>query len=539
MNGQSHYGGAVGGRWASIRLEREEEVAVVSQEKTSQSTQAGPLQIQDVTVIDNIKLKKAITAAALGNAMEWFDFGVYGFVAYALGQVFFPNTSPGTQTIAALATFSVPFLVRPLGGVFFGIMGDRFGRQKVLSLTIIIMAASTFCIGLIPSYAAIGIWAPILLLICKLAQGFSVGGEYTGAAIFVAEYAPDRRRGFLGSWLDFGSIAGFVLGAGFVVLLSSMVGGEAFLEWGWRIPFLFAAPLGLIGLYLRHAAEETPAFTQQLEALEKEDRDAIGDRPLVSFKEIVRKYWRALGVSIGMVLVTNVTYYMLLTYMPTYLSQSLGYSEDHGVLIIIVVMIGMLFVQPVVGFLSDKFGRRPFLVVGSVGLLLSSVFAFRLIAGGNIAMIFTGLLILAVLLNCLTGIMASTLPALFPARIRYSALAAAFNISIIIAGLTPTIAAWLVNATGNLYLPAYYLMGAAVVGLVTAFFLPETANRPLRGDTPNASTKKEASLLLQEAYSSIEQRVELIDVDIQMHRQQINELELRRKALVDQHPELK
>ena len=183
--------------------------------QTSDASQQGrPLQIDDITVIDNTKLKKAVTAAALGNAMEWFDFGVYGFVAFALGKVFFPDASPTVQIIAALGTFSVPFLVRPLGGVFFGVMGDRFGRQKVLSLTIIIMAVSTFCIGLIPSYRSIGIWAPVLLLLCKLAQGFSVGGEYTGAAVFVAEYAPDRRRGFLGSWLDFGSIAGFVLGAG-------------------------------------------------------------------------------------------------------------------------------------------------------------------------------------------------------------------------------------------------------------------------------------------------------------------------------------
>lgn len=504
----------------------------------SSSSQATPLQIHDIKVIDNTKLKKAITAAALGNAMEWFDFGVYGFVAYALGQVFFPNAAPGIQTIAALATFSVPFLVRPLGGLFFGVMGDRFGRQKVLSLTIIIMAASTFCIGLIPSYATIGIWAPILLLLCKLAQGFSVGGEYTGAAIFVAEYAPDRRRGFLGSWLDFGSIAGFVLGAGLVVFLSTMVGEQDFLDWGWRIPFYLAAPLGLIGLYLRHAAEETPAFTQQLEALEKADRNSIEDRPMVSFKEIINKYWRALCVCIGMVLVTNVTYYMLLTYMPTYLSQSLGYSEDRGVLIIIVVMIGMLFVQPVVGFLSDRFGRRPFLIIGSVGLLLFALPAFHLIASGHIATIFAGLLILAILLNCLTGIMASTLPALFPARIRYSALAAAFNISIIVAGLTPTVAAWLVEATNNIYLPAYYLMCAAVVGLITAFFLPETANKPLRGDTPSASNKTEAKLLLKEAYSHIEERVDKLDDEILSLEQQIEELQQRRQALVDRHPKL-
>lgn len=170
--------------------------------------------------------------------MEWFDFGVYGYGVCA-GSGLLPFRLPGIQMIAALATFSVPFLVRPLGGVFFGIMGDKFGRQKVLSVTIIIMAISTFCIGLIPSYESIGIWAPVLLLLAKLAQGFSVGGEYSGAAIFVAEYSPDRKRGFMGSWLDFGSIAGFVCGAGVVVLISSILGEAAFHEWGWRIPFFW------------------------------------------------------------------------------------------------------------------------------------------------------------------------------------------------------------------------------------------------------------------------------------------------------------
>ena len=242
------------------------------------SSNAKPLHIDDITVVDNSKLG-AVTAAALGNAMEWFDFGVYGFVAATLGKVFFPDASPAVQTIAALGTFSVPFLVRPLGGVFFGLMGDKFGRQKVLSITIIIMAISTFLIGLIPSYLSIGLWAPILLLLCKLAQGFSVGGEYTGAAVFVAEYAPDRQRGFLGSWLDFGSIAGFVLGAGLVVLLQTSLTEASFQEWGWRIPFLIAGPLGVLGLYLRHAAEETPAFIEQLEKMEQEDRAALTSAP--------------------------------------------------------------------------------------------------------------------------------------------------------------------------------------------------------------------------------------------------------------------
>lgn len=206
-----------------------------------------PITLRDVTIIDDAKLRKAITAASLGNAMEWFDFGVYGFVAYALGKVFFPGADPSLQMIAALGTFSVPFLIRPLGGLFFGMLGDKYGRQKITAITIVIMSISTFCIGLIPSYATIGIWAPILLLICKMAQGFSVGGEYTGASIFVAEYSPDRKRGFMGSWLDFGSIAGFVMGAGVVVLISTVVGEENFLDWGWRIPFFWRCRWASLG----------------------------------------------------------------------------------------------------------------------------------------------------------------------------------------------------------------------------------------------------------------------------------------------------
>lgn len=488
-----------------------------------------PLQIQDITIIDDAKLKKAITAAALGNAMEWFDFGVYGFVAYALGQIFFPGATPGVQVIAALATFSVPFLVRPLGGIFFGALGDKYGRQKILAITIIIMAISTFCIGLIPSYDSIGIWAPILLLLAKLAQGFSVGGEYSGAAIFVAEYSPDKKRGFMGSWLDFGSIAGFVLGAGVVVVLSSVLGEQRFMAWGWRLPFFLALPLGVIGLYLRHALEETPAFQKHSENLQQQ---SAADAPQsVSFAEIARGHWRSLLSCVGLVIATNVTYYMLLTYMPSYLSHNLHYPEDHGILIIIVVMLGMLFVQPVIGLLSDRFGRRPFVIVGSIGLLLLAVPCFMLITSGSLVLIFAGLLVLAVLLNAFTGVMASSLPAMFPTKIRYSALAIAFNISVLIAGLTPTLSAWLVEVTQNLYMPAYYLMAIAVVGLITGILMKETANLPLKGATPAASDKAEARELLQEQYDTIEQKIEALNV-------QIATLGAQRQRLIAQHPDI-
>jgi len=321
-----------------------------------------------------------------------------------------------------------------------------------------------------------------------------------------------------------------------VVLLQTMLGEQTFLDWGWRIPFFVAGPLGLLGLYLRHAAEETPAFTQQLERMEKEDRDAVQEKPSVSFREIFAKYRRALLVSIGMVLVTNITYYMLLTYMPTYLSGSLGYTEGHGVLIIVVVMVGMLFVQPVVGFVSDKVGRKPFLLVGSLGLLVTAIPSFFLIGSDNTALIFLGLLLIAIFLNCLIGIMASTLPALFPTRIRYSALASSFNVAIIFAGLTPTVAAWLVEETDNLMMPAYYLMAASLIGLITSFFLPETANRPLRGETPTASSRKEAKVLLQQAYEHIEQSVQDVDAEIAALEEKLDALRVRRQRLADRHP---
>ena len=497
----------------------------------SRKNRVNPIGLNDITIVDDAKMRKAITAAALGNAMEWFDFGVYGFVAYVLGKVFFPDASPSVQMIAALATFSVPFLIRPLGGLFFGRLGDKYGRQKVLAATIVIMSLSTFAIGLIPSYDSIGIWAPILLLLAKMAQGFSVGGEYTGASIFVAEYAPDRKRGFLGSWLDFGSIAGFVLGAGVVVLISAVIGEDAFQSWGWRLPFFLALPLGMIGLYLRHALEETPAFQQHVEQLEQGDREGLAGGPKVSFKEVATKHWRSLMTCVGVVVVTNVTYYMLLTYMPSYLSHNLHYSENHGVLIIIAIMVGMLFVQPMIGFVSDKIGRKPFILFGSIALFFLAIPAFMLINSGKLGLIFSGLLIIAVVLNFFIGVMASTLPAMFPTHIRYSALASAFNISILIAGLTPTAMAWLVETTNNLYMPAYYLMVFAVLGLFTALTMKETANKPLRGAAPAASDIEEAKELLQEHEDNIEQKIEDIDA-------QIAELEAKRENLVQQHPRI-
>ncbi|MGW5821471.1 MFS transporter, partial [Streptomyces noursei] len=332
----------------------------------------------EVTVVDPAMVKRAVSAAALGNAMEWFDFGVYSYIAVTLGHVFFPSGNPTAQLLSTFGTFAAAFLVRPLGGMFFGPLGDRIGRQKVLAITMIMMAAGTFAIGLIPSYAMIGVGAPILLLLARLVQGFSTGGEYGGASTFIAEYAPDKKRGFLGSWLEFGTLAGYVGGAGLVTLMTALLSTEDLHSWGWRIPFLIAGPMGIIGLYLRMRLEETPAFAQlekEAHAKEKARREV---EKRIGLREMIFGQWRAMLLCVGLVLVFNVTDYMLLSYLPSYLTSELKYDETHGLMVILVVMVAMMCVQPFVGKLSDRFGRRPIIATGCVGFLVLSVPALLL-----------------------------------------------------------------------------------------------------------------------------------------------------------------
>ncbi|MCF8869698.1 glycine betaine/L-proline transporter ProP [Xanthomonas campestris pv. campestris] len=452
------------------------------------------LQLDEVTVVDRGMLRKAVGAAALGNAMEWFDFGVYGYLAVTLGQVFFPSSSPTAQLIATFATFTVAFLVRPIGGMVFGPLGDRYGRQKVLAATMILMALGTFSIGLIPSYAQIGLWAPALLLLARLLQGFSTGGEYGGAATFIAEYATDRNRGLMGSWLEFGTLGGYIAGAATVTALHMALSQAQMLDWGWRVPFLVAGPLGLLGLYMRMKLEETPAFRAYTEQSEQRERETAGQ----GLMTLLRLHWPQLLKCVGLVLVFNVTDYMLLTYMPSYLSVTMGYAESKGLLLIILVMLVMMPLNVVGGMFSDKLGRRPMIIGACAALFALAIPCLLLIGSGSDVLIFTGLMLLGLALVCFTSSMPSTLPALFYTPVRYSALSIAFNVSVsLFGGTTPLVTAWLVERTGDPLVPAYYLMGAAAIGLVTMLFVRETAGLPLRGSPPAVASDAEARALLQ------------------------------------------
>jgi MFS transporter, MHS family, proline/betaine transporter len=462
--------------------------------RNARSTSPSTLTLGDITIVDHALLKRAVGAMALGNAMEWFDFGVYSYIAVVLGKVFFPSSSPSAQLIATFGTFAAAFLVRPIGGMVFGPLGDRIGRQRVLAMTMILMAIGTFCIGLIPSYHAIGILAPALLLVARLVQGFSTGGEYGGAATFIAEFSTDARRGFYGSFLEVGTLAGYILGAGTVALLTATLSHDALLSWGWRVPFMIAGPLGLVGLYIRMKLEETPAFKKEADAREAHERA----RPKQSFTALMRQQFRPMMQCIGLVLIFNVTDYMALSYLPSFLSATLHFDETHGLFLVLLVMLLMIPMTLFAGHLSDIVGRKPVMMIGCIGLFVLSIPALLLVRTGALFPVFLGLLILGALLSTFTGVMPSSLPALFPTRIRYGALAIGFNVSVsLFGGTTPLVTAWLVDATGNLMMPAYYLMAASLIGIVSVLALRETARQPLLGSGPCVATKAEALWLVR------------------------------------------
>ncbi|AZS83087.1 proline/glycine betaine transporter ProP [Streptomyces griseoviridis] len=457
----------------------------------------------DITVTDEAAVKRATKAAALGNAMEWYDFGIYSYLAATIGKVFFPSGNDTAQLLSSFATFAVAFLVRPLGGMVFGPLGDKVGRKRILSITMIMMAVGTFAIGLIPPHASIGFWAPVLLIFFRMVQGFSTGGEYGGASTFIAEYAPDKRRGFFGSFLEVGTLAGYVAASGLVVILTSVFSESQMVDWGWRIPFLVAAPLGFIGLYLRLKLDETPAF-QKLEdaqaghAKAGEAAGTVEPSAVADLREIFTRHWRSLLLCLALVAAYNINDYMVLSYMPTYLSDELGYGTNHGLLILLLVMVLQMCVINRVGRLSDRFGRRPVLMAGMLGFLFLSVPSFLLIRQGNVVLITLGLLLLGLSLVTMLGTMSSALPAMFPTQVRYGSLSVSYNVATsLFGGTTPLVITALISVFGTNLMPAYYAMAAAVIGVVAVLCMKETANAPLEGSPPSVETREEAAELVQ------------------------------------------
>ncbi|WP_431873892.1 MFS transporter [Amycolatopsis sacchari] len=425
--------------------------------------------------IDQRTVKRAVIASAMGNATEWYDYGVFtsGAIATAIGTVFFPGE--GNAVLKSLALVAIGFVVRPFGGAFFGPLGDKIGRQKVLAITILLMSGCTFLVGCLPTYAggyAIGIGAPILVLLLRLVQGFSTGGEYGGAATFIAEYAPTRRRGFFGSFLEFGTLSGYVLGNIVVLAVTLSFTSEQVSSWAWRIPFFIALPLGLIGLYLRNKLEDTPEFRRLEKAGEKAEKAPL--------KETLSRNWRMILNLIGIVLLLNIADYMLLTTMPTYFTDTLKINDNTSTVIIICVeLVQMALIAPL-GALSDRIGRKPLLLTAAIGYIVLSYPSIKLMQSGNTALLVVGFGIVALLLVLMLAVIGSTFPAMFPTRVRYGSFAIGYNVSTsIFGGTCGVIVTALIHGTGNEDWPAFYLMIAAAIALVPILRIPETARVPM------------------------------------------------------------
>jgi MHS family proline/betaine transporter-like MFS transporter len=419
--------------------------------------------------------RKALVAAATGNFVEWFDFTLYGFMAVTLASVFFPPDSGKAALLAIFAVYGSAFIARPLGAVFFGSIGDRLGRRGSLSLAIGLMGVSTAAIGLLPTYAAAGALAPTLLLLCRLIQGFSAGGEFAGAATFVVEHAPPGRRPLYLAILG-GSTSLGVVGATAAVLAFRSAGASAFDNGGWRWAFLVGGALAIVGLILRLGVEETPVFSAAVE--QQQNRNGTRRSPL---RELLTQHRRVMGIVFVFFASIGVLSHMMLGYMPTYLVTSAGIASSTALVLTMFAMIVPLPMALVLAGFVEKVGRRPFLRAGAVSAVLVVIPCYLLIGTGNKPAIGIALIVLmfvVLLLN--TGLL--VILEILPTRLRYIGTAVPYNVAYaLFAGTAPLVCQALVDSTGSALAPAFY--GTAIALLACPVLLrgiPETKGTDLR-----------------------------------------------------------
>lgn len=411
---------------------------------------------------------RVIMAGAVGSVIEYFDFGVYGYVATILAVQFFASDDPVAALLSTLATFAVAFVLRPLGALLFGYYGDRFGRKNALAATIILMAAASGLIGVLPSYYAIGLWATILLVLARIMQGLAAGGELGGAASFVAEKSPNHRRGMYTSTTQMGALAGSLLASLTVMILNLALGTEAMEDWGWRIPFIIAIPLGLFGLWIRHGLEESEEFEAARKAAQELKKKQQPVRTL--FTQYPGKVIQVVGLSI----LLFSAYYIAYVYMNIHMQTVLGFDPDFAYLSTTLTLLVSVIAMPFFGLLADKVGRKKVFIGATIAGILLAVPAFILVeVGGPVAVITH--IVFGLVDSALMGVALSTFAEMFPTPVRYTGIAFGFSVGAALAGGTsPYIATWLVDATGNHLAPAFFMIGTGVITLIAAIFLKET-----------------------------------------------------------------
>ena len=433
---------------------------------------------------ERTNIVKVVFASLIGTAVEWYDFFLYGSAAaLVFGTLFFPESEPATATMLAFGTYALGFVARPLGGIVFGHFGDRVGRKKMLVTSLLLMGVATFAIGLLPTYATIGMAAPILLLACRLVQGFAVGGEWGGAVLMAAEHGDDSRRGFWSSWPQAGVALGNLFATGVLWVLAAVQSDEAFTSWGWRIPFLLSAVLVIIGLWVRLSIEESPVF--------KEARDELAstEKTHVPLLEVVRRYPREVLVAMGMRMAENISYYLFTVISITFLTTYVGTTGDKGI-ILKALLIGAVvhFVTiPLVGALSDRVGRRPLYLAGAVGVAAWSWVFFDLVASRSEGKILLAVVVGMVLHALMYAPQAAFFSELFGTSVRYTGASVGYQLASIFAGaLAPIIAIRLLgpatNGDANVGGVAVYMTVASVITVVAVLMAKETARSSLRHD---------------------------------------------------------
>ncbi|NRB55745.1 MAG: MFS transporter [Salinicola sp.] len=426
------------------------------------------------TDIDLATLRKVIAASAIGNFVEWFDFAVYGFLAVIIAQHFFP---PGDDSLALLQTFAVfavSFALRPLGGIFFGMLGDRIGRKRILSVTVLLMAGATTLIGVLPTYASVGLFAPLALALARCVQGFSAGGEYAGACAFVMEHAPTRRKARYGSFVPVSTFLAFATAAALTFSISALLSEEALNAWGWRVPFLIAAPLGLVGLYMRLRLDESPAF----QALKTQH--AVPQAPL---KETVRTHGATIVSLSAFISVTALSFYMFTTYFTTYMQVVGDATRTTALLASLVALLFAAALCPFVGRYADRVGRRKTILTAGACLIGAVFPAYTLAGSGEWWASLIGAMLMAVGAVICGVVTAVLLSEQFPTRVRYTASALCYNVSYtIFGGTAPLVATWLIDRTGNNLSPAIYLIAITLLAMWGGLRLPESSHRALDAD---------------------------------------------------------
>lgn len=403
--------------------------------------------------------RRALFAGVAGNVLEWYDFGVYGFLAATLGRHFFPATDQYAALLATFGVFGVGFVARPVGSVVLGRIADLKGRKAVLTLTVMLMAASTVVIGLLPSYASIGLWAPLLLVVARFIQGFSAGGEWGSASTFLYEWAGKGREGFVGAFQQSTIGAGLLLAAAVAGLLSTVLSQADMSEWGWRIPFLLGAVLGPVGAFMRRNVDESPDF----------EKSSASDAPALAAGTFVRRIIQtfAFGVFWGG------GAYMVLVYMASFAHTYTKLGHVQALWSSALALLIFAVFSPVMGAVSDRIGRKPLVIASCVLFALGAYPAYgALLANPTLGglMLVQGLMALAY--TMFTGPGPALVSEMFPTRVRATGVSIGIGLSALTGGFAPMMATWLIRDTGNPQSAGWLLVGFSVISLIAVLTIP-------------------------------------------------------------------